>query len=174
MDDQPISGLGAVLLTHRAALLRFLAAHGAGEAAEDLLQELWLRVTAVDTGPISQPLAYLYRAANNLMVDRFRARQQAAKREQAWSDASVGSEQEQAAVPGADRTLVARETLDRAQQVLDGLGPRAAAIFRRHRLENVPQRDIAREMGVSLSTVESDLRRAYAAMIAFRRSLDEV
>ncbi|HEY0324811.1 MAG TPA: RNA polymerase subunit sigma-70, partial [Allosphingosinicella sp.] len=32
-------GLEAVFLTHRAALLRFLRARGAGDAAEDLLQE---------------------------------------------------------------------------------------------------------------------------------------
>jgi DNA-directed RNA polymerase specialized sigma24 family protein len=32
---------------------------------------------------------------------------------------------------------------------------------------------IARELDVSLSTVEADLRKAYAAMIELRRMLDE-
>src|SRR4051812_42918627 len=39
------NGLGAVLLANRDKLLRFLRAHGAGDAADDLLQELWIRVT---------------------------------------------------------------------------------------------------------------------------------
>ena len=35
------------------------------------------------------------------------------------------------------------------------------------------QRQIAAEFGVSLSTVESDLRQAYAALIDFRSRFDE-
>jgi RNA polymerase sigma-70 factor (ECF subfamily) len=38
----------------------------------------------------------------------------------------------------------------------------------------VPQRDIAGELGVSLSTVESDLRKAARALIDLRKSIDEV
>ena len=58
--------------------------------------------------------------------------------------------------------------------MLDGLGARTATIFRRHRIDGVQQRDIARELGVSLSTVEADLRRAYRALLDYRRSIDEV
>lgn len=173
MDDTPESGLQAVLLANRVALLRFLQAHGAGDAAEDLLQELWFRVRT-QTGPVGQPLAYLYRAANNLMIDRYRARYQAERRDQEWTETTSPTLPGQSDTPGADRSLMAREALLGAQQALDALGERAATAFRLHRVEDVPQRDIAARLGVSLSTVESDLRRAYAAMIAYRRSLDEV
>ena len=46
-------------------------------------------------------------------------------------------------------------------------------MFRRHRIEGVSQRQIADEFGVSLSTVESDLRRAYGRIVAVRRAIDE-
>ena len=69
---------------------------------------------------------------------------------------------------------MAREQLARAEAVLADVGDRAAAVFRRHRLDGIGQRQIAAEMGVSLSTVESDLRKAYRAMIALRRTFDEV
>ena len=167
------TGLEAVFLANRDRLLGFLRAHGAGEAAEDLLQELWLKIAAAPTGPISQPLSYLYRAANNLMLDRYRSQKQAAKRDQDWSDSAttvVGQSDE----PSGERKLIAREQLATAQQMLDALGARPAAIFRRHRIDGVGQRDIAAEFGVSLSTVESDLRRAYRAMIDLRRRFDEV
>jgi RNA polymerase sigma-70 factor (ECF subfamily) len=59
------------------------------------------------------------------------------------------------------------------QRTIDALGQRAAAIFRRHRIDGVGQRDIAQEFGVSISTVESDLRRAYRAVIETRRRFDE-
>lgn len=167
------AGLHAVFLAHRAQLIRFLAAHGAGDAAEDLLQDLWLRVSSSPPGPVGQPLAYLYRAANNLMVDRYRSHRQAERRERDWSDATGAAEPDRSEEPAADRVLIARETLAGADAALATAGPRAAAIFRRYRLEGVAQRDIASEMGVSLSTVESDLRKAYRALMDYRRSLDE-
>lgn len=166
------AGLGAVFLANRDRLLRFLAAHGAGDAAEDLLQELWLKISASDTGPVSQPLSYLYRAANNLMLDRYRATRQAVQRDVAWTEAAttVPGQSDQ---PAGERPLIAREHLRLAQDTLDALGARTATIFRRHRIDGVAQRDIAREMGVSLSTVEADLRKAYRAMIDLRRTFDE-
>jgi RNA polymerase sigma-70 factor (ECF subfamily) len=48
-----------------------------------------------------------------------------------------------------------------------------AEVFRRHRVEGIPQRQVAEEFGVSLSTVESDLRKAYAALAAFKERHDE-
>lgn len=164
-------GLEAVLLANRARLLRFLQAHGAGDAAEDLLQELWLKLSRSKTGPIAQPLSYLYRAANNLMVDRHRSRRQAEQREQAWAEASDAPAPAEA--PPGERSLIAREQLAAVEATLIGLGDRAATIFRRHRLDGIGQRDIAAEMGVSLGTVESDLRRAYRAMIELQGRFDE-
>ena len=174
MVDAPPQGLQAVFLDNRDKLLRFLAAHGAGDAAEDVLQELWLRVSTANAGPITQPMSYLYRAANNLMVDRFRSRRQAEQREQHWTEAAGPTIPDRSDEPAADRRLVAREALAGAEAVLNDLGVRAATIFRRHRIEGVQQRDIAQDMGISLSTVEADLRRAYRALIDYRRSLDEV
>ncbi len=166
------TGLEAVFLSNRDRLLAFLRSHGAGEAAEDLLQELWFRVSSAPSGPVAQPLSYLYRAANNLMLDRYRSQQQATKRDQEWTEAATtlpGRSDD----PSSERTLIAREQLRLAQEALEQLGERPAAIFRRYRIDGIGQREIAAEFGVSISTVESDLRRAYAAMIALRRRLDE-
>lgn len=166
------TGLEAVFLANRDRLLSFLRAHGAGEAAEDLVQELWIKVSSAPTGPIAQPLSYLYRAANNLMLDRYRSQQQASKRDQDWSEAAT-TIPGQSDAPSTDRRLIAREQLRLVQEALDALGERPAAIFRRHRLDGVGQREIAAEFGVSLSTVESDLRRAYRTMIELRTKFDE-
>lgn len=166
-------GIEGVLLANRDRLLRFLMAQGAGDAAEDLFQLLWLKLSERPTGPVAQPLSYLYRAANNLMLDRYRSERQAGQREQAWSAAGGGSG-EGSDAPSAERAMIARAELARAEAVLDGLGARTATIFRRFRLDGVSQKAIAAEMGVSLSTVESDLRKAYGALVALRRQLDDV
>lgn len=172
MNSEPAQGMDAVLLAHRAQLLRFLESHGAGDAAEDLFQELWMRVTQRPTGPVANPLAYLYRAANNLMVDRYRAERQAKARDHAWTEAR-GAVEDIAPDPTAEETLVAREQLRRMDMALSALGERVATCFRRFRLDGVPQKQIAVELGVSLSTVESDLRRAYAAVLVVRRQSDD-
>jgi len=166
------TGLEAVFLANRDRLLAFLRAHGAGEAAEDLIQELWVKISSAPTGPIAQPLSYLYRSANNLMLDRVRSQQQAAKRDHDWSEAAT-TVPGLSDAPSTERHLIAGQQLRLAQAALDALGERPAAIFRRHRLDGVGQREIAVEFGVSLSTVESDLRRAYRAMIELRRKFDE-
>ncbi|WCT74338.1 sigma-70 family RNA polymerase sigma factor [Sphingomonas naphthae] len=165
------SGLEAVFLENRERLLRFVAAHGAGEAAEDVLQELWLKVSSAESGPVANPLSYLYRAANNVMLDRYRSRQAAAARDHAWTEAATtapGRSDE----PSGERRLIAREQLAAANAALDALGTRVATAFRRHRIDGVAQRQVAAELGVSLSTVEADLRVAYRAMIDLRKTWD--
>jgi RNA polymerase sigma factor (sigma-70 family) len=167
------SGLESVFLENRERLLRFLVAHGAGDAAEDLLQELWIRIAGSPRGPIGAPLSYLYRSANNLMLDRHRADRQASRRDHAWADSAGPSEAGISDAPRGERVLIAREALGHAQAALDALGPRTAAIFRRHRIEGVAQREIAAEYGLSLSTIESELRKAYQALIEARRKIEE-
>jgi len=167
------SGLEAVFLQNREKLLGFMRAHGAGDSAEDLLHELWLRVRNAQNGPVAEPLSYLYRAANNLMLDRYRSQRQSVLREREWSESNGATVPGRSDEPAGERVLIARARLNRVQAALAALGPRIERTFRRHRLDGVPQRDIAAEIGVSLSTVESDLRKATRALIDVKRTLDE-
>ena len=162
-----VRGIEGVLVANRDRLIRFLVSRGAGDAAEDVFQELWMRLADRSSGPIADPLSYLFRAANNLMLDRYRSSRQGNLREQAWGEAWQASE------PSADTALISRQQLKQADAAIDALGERTAAIFRSFRLENKSQRAIAAQHGVSLSTVESDLRKAYGMLAALRRHFDE-
>lgn len=172
-EEGSSAGLEQVFLTHRDRLLRFLVARGAGDAAEDLLHEVWLKITARRTGPIASPVSYLFRTADTLMIDRFRSERQAGLRERAWSEVNDGATPGVSDAPSAERHLIGREQARIVAETLDTLGPRPAAIFRRHRVDGLSQRQVAEEFGVSLSTVESDLRRAYAALVALKERIDE-
>lgn len=172
-EEGSSAGLEQVFLTHRDRLLRFLVARGAGDAAEDLLHEVWLKITARRTGPIASPVSYLFRTADTLMIDRFRSERQAALRERAWSEVNDGATPGVSDAPSAERHVIGREQARIVSETLDTLGPRPAAIFRRHRVDGLSQRQVAEEFGVSLSTVESDLRRAYAALVALKERIDE-
>lgn len=160
------TGIEAVFLANRDKLVRFLAARGAGDAAEDLVQDLWVKMAGRMDGPIANPLAYLYRAADMLMIDRYRARRQAERRDQDWAEGQ--DMQEAGPEPPAERALVARQTAERVAATLAALGERPATVFRRARIEGIPQRQIAAELGVSISTVESDLRMAAHALAALK------
>ena len=158
----PPTGLEAVYLDNRDRLVRFLVARGAGDAAEDLLHDLWIKVSARPSGPIDNPLSYLFRAADTLLIDRHRSRTQAQARDVAWSEASVDE-------PTTGESVVAaRQEVERVARALAELGPRRETVFRRARLDGVPQRQIAAELGVSLSTVEADLRAACRALAALK------
>jgi RNA polymerase sigma factor (sigma-70 family) len=166
------AGLEAVFMRSRPALLRFLKARGAGEDGEDLLQELWMKASSAQTGPIAEPLSYLYRVANNLMLDRRRSEIRSARRDQDWSDSAMGTVPGVSDEPSGERVLIARERLRRVQIALAALGERTETIFRRYRLDGVSQRDIAGELGISVSAVEKHLQKAYRALSDIGRTFD--
>jgi RNA polymerase sigma-70 factor (ECF subfamily) len=155
-----------MLLRMRGELQRFLRARRVSvEDGEDLLQELYLKISALDSGPIGEPRAYLYRMVNNLLIDRRRAEQRRSTRDLAWTEAQAGPMMGIDDSPSAERVLSARSELRRIDEVLSELPERTADVFRSFRIEGVPQRMIATRMGISLSAVEKHLQRAYRAIL---------
>lgn len=159
-------GIEGVLLANRSRILRFLEARGAGDGAEDLFQDLWMRLTERRPGPVADPLSYVMRAANNLMLDRYRSARQRELRDTAWGETQATSG------PSAETMLISREQLKLIEAAIAATGERSALVFRRFRVDGMAQRTIAEEIGVSLSTVEADLRKVYAALAATRRQFD--
>ena len=166
-------GLQSYFEDNREQLLRYLKAHGGGEHAEDLLQELWIRISSAPSGPVASPRSYLFRAATNLMIDRRRADSQGQRRELEWSALADRLGDSTSYEPSPERQLDARRTLELVKAELRKLPPRALEVFREHRIDGLPQREIAARRGVSVSTVESDLRQAYRLLGELRERLDE-
>ncbi|MGF7151117.1 RNA polymerase sigma-70 factor (ECF subfamily) [Sphingomonas zeicaulis] len=159
---EPASGLEAVYLANRPALLRFLRARGAGPRAEDLVQELWLRICAAPRGPIPDPLNYLFRAANNLMINAYRGETRHEARNDAWGDVTAEHEAD------AWGAIVARQEIALARQRLQAVGQRVLDIFFLFRAEGLTQREIAARYGLSVSAVEKDIQRGYRALAALK------
>ncbi len=159
-----------IFLEHRERLLRFLRARGAGDDAEDVLHDVWQRIANAPKGPIAEPLSYLFRAAENAMRDRHRAGHARVNRETSWAESGHAPEPP----PGGERVLIARERLAQVNAALAALppAPRVETIFRRFRLEGSSQAEIARDLGVSLSTVEKDLQKAYRALAELQERFD--
>ncbi|MDQ3247190.1 MAG: sigma-70 family RNA polymerase sigma factor [Pseudomonadota bacterium] len=160
-------GLEAVYIANRDALMRFLRARGAGDSAEDLVQLLWLKVSAAPSTPIAEPLSYLYRAANNLMISSYRSAVRRDSRDRDWDSSATGE-----LAVSAEETVSARQQIDAAERRLRELGPRILRTFVLFRVDGMPQRQIAAQLNVSLSAVEKDLQRAYRAIADLRSEFD--
>ncbi len=108
---------------YRAALLRYLRARGAGEDAEDLLQELWLKIGAsAEDDKIVEPLPYLYRMAHNLMIDHRRSDGRRITRDHQYYGATDTEGHGADDAPNTERMLLARDDLRQIDGVLAGAG----------------------------------------------------
>jgi RNA polymerase sigma factor (sigma-70 family) len=169
------NGLTSVFLANQPALSRFVRARCGREGdTEDVMQDVWLKLSSLDPGPIAEPLAYLYRMAENLVLDRRRSALRRANREREWTLGQIDGTIESPidSQPDAERVLLARDRLRRMNEVLDSLPERTAFSFRCVRVEGTPQKDVAAQLGISLSAVEKHLQRAYRAVLDAQHTLD--
>ena len=165
----PTTGLSAHFMEERGMLLRLLRARlGSVDEAEDVLQELWLRLRAAPSGPVAQPAAYLFRAASNLALDRRRGALRRVAREADWSALHMPA----GAMPSAEVIAIQRQRLAAVDAAVAALPPRTAAIFRQHRYEGMPHRAIAEAAGISVSAVEKHLAAAYRAIHGLRDDVE--
>ena len=164
-DRKLLGGLELVYWERRGELLRFLRARGSPDSAEDVLQDLWVRIQSV-RGPVEDPIGYLYRAADNLAISQHRSALRSRRRDDQWEAVRPRIE------PGRlDDAIVAREQIAEAERRLRQLGFRTLQTFIMFRVHGMPQRAIAKALKVSLSTVEKDLQRSYRAIAGLRSDL---
>jgi RNA polymerase sigma-70 factor (ECF subfamily) len=142
------------------------------EEAEDILQDLVVKLASHGSGPVAEPRAYLYRMAENLLLDRIRSEGRRRGREKAWVAAQSGAALDADDRPSAEQTLIARERLTMVSAALAALPERTLFVFRRYRIDGMPQRQIAGELGISLSAVEKHLQKAYQIVVQTQARLD--
>jgi RNA polymerase sigma factor (sigma-70 family) len=165
----PDNPLLAVYLEKRANLVRFFAARlGSLEAAEDLAQDLYVKLSTMEpVEDVQNPMALLYRMGANLMLDRLRRERRGAVREDAWLKAertTLGGE-DVVDEPAADETLAARQRLALLIAGLESLPPRMRQAFRLHKLDGMSHAETARTMGISISAVEKHVSGALKALL---------
>lgn len=152
----------------RPQLLRFLnKCTGDPVLAEDILQEMWIRLRDHCCRSVENPAAYLRRMAANMVVDHVRSGTRQARRDREWVEAQVqrlecGEIADEA--PSPDRAVESRDELSRVMRAIEAMPPRASQVFQLHRVHGLRQRDIASRLGVSLSSVEKNMATALKHM----------
>ncbi len=154
-------------------LCRFMLARQCDPSElDDLLQDLYVKLSIIYTGPVNNPRAYLYQMANNLLHDHRRGRRRQQARDDHWARNQVGPDLEKDAGPSPEERAIARDELNRVNEVIALLPERTAQILKMYRLDGVSQKAIANSLGLSLSAVEKHLQRAYRKLLLLREELD--
>ena len=144
---------------HRPRLLRFLSRRTTNDTAEDLTQQAFVRLAALDQNLVDRlesPEAYLHRTAVNLLKDEAKA----AARHAAHLHVCV----DDVAIMGPDQiaALEARDMLARLEAAMLRLKPRTREIFLAHRIDGYSYAEIAARTGLGIKAVEKHMSRAIA------------
>jgi RNA polymerase sigma factor (sigma-70 family) len=144
-------------------LVRYIAARvGCRATAEDLRQEVYLRLRRVTRASIENPRGLLFRIATNLVWNH---------KAQVRRRAELTEEVRHLLAPELDevspeRRVLADEQLDRAWAALHKLSARTRQVLILSRFNGMKRTDIARELGISCQAVDKHLARAVDCMSA--------
>lgn len=163
--------LVAVYLERRPVLVRSFAARlGSTEKAEDLVQDIYLRLQSLtedQAANVQNPVAFLYRIGGNLVLDGVRQTRRASARDKAWSESSTAviDGVSVADEPSPESAAWARIKLDQVGRALETVAPKARQAFRMHRVDGLTHAQIAQRLGVSTSSVEKYLSAVLARLL---------
>ncbi|MCB1646917.1 MAG: RNA polymerase sigma factor [Pseudomonadales bacterium] len=137
-------------------LVRYLARKGWNdEDASDLAQEAFLRMHKFQQSrSLDNARAFLFKTANNLAVDQLRRARVHDKFLSSEMLPEQSDEDDDKFAPSAERTVSAKQELDRIYAVVDKMPPKVKRAFLLHRGKDLSYSEIASEMNVSTSMVE--------------------
>ena len=125
--------------------------------SEDIVQHAFIRFweDRAKLDETKSPKAYLYAIAYNRYIDTVKkAKKQEKLLGQIWERALVDRIQED--------SDVLEERIQKMKQVIDSLPPKCKEIIMLNKIQGVKYKDIAEQMGISVKTVESQMRIAFA------------
>ena len=145
-------------LEARDDLLRFLKRRGRRGAAEDIVQNVWLKLRERGGDPQSwkEPRAVLFTTAANLKIDAYR--REAVAEEALGKEAALREDYRPEADPEAQADAAGR--LERLSSALAQLPPQCRQAFLMNRIDELTHAQIAARLGISTKTVQRHIERA--------------
>lgn len=146
----------ALVTRYRAPLRGYFRRQGITDDAEDLVQEVFIRLAqAYARMHWENPDGYVFTIASHILTDH---RRKGTTRRAGQHDELS----EDLASPGEtpERSLLNRDRLRQVVASLKTLHPNCYHSFILHRFENMPQGEIARRLGLSVSTIEKHIMTA--------------
>lgn len=151
--------LAGWLAEYGPGLRRYFARRAGTDEAEDLVQEVFLRLQArAGDEPVDNIQGYLFRVARNVLVSRYRMK--GVGNREAWSDDLGGPDE-----LSPERILIGKQEYERLVAAIFALPPRARTAFLLHRFENLNYQAIAERMGIAKRSVKELMQRATDRLI---------
>lgn len=144
------------------------------DTAADLTQESYARVLAAQHQgqQVLDARALLYRTAKNLLTDQYRRLE--FRRHDSLDTVVETEEQHAPTYLQPEEVLASRQTVYAYAQVIEELPARCREAFVLHIIEGMPQAEIAKRMGISISMVEKHVIRGTLACRRCERELNGV
>ena len=148
----------------------FLSDEGAEDIVQDVMLGVWRRREILDEN--YDPRIYIFRSIYNRSLNYLK-REQLASDFRSWNERRIAMYEHETLDP--DRNPVIRRLLDgdlkdSLLKAIDALPPKRQEIIRMHFVEEIPNKEIAKRLGISLSTVENHIN---AALKKMRATLSE-
>jgi len=151
--------------SHFKTLVNYLRKkNNSSEDAEDIAHNAFIRIhTAKEKDNISNPQAYLYRTASNILIDM--KRRERIEHQYLRDSASMMTESDSTNAPthnqpGPDRIVSAQNDLRCVESAIESLPQNCRQAFLLHRVKGMSYEDIAINLGVSVSSVEKYILQA--------------
>lgn len=130
---------------------------------DDLVQEVFLRLSARELDRVERPESYVFATASNLLRDRHRhLTSRAAAGHVPYDDAVHGSLRP---TLEPDRILLGTQLITSMVEALYELPERTRAVFSLYHFEELTQAQISDRLGMAIRTVERNLARANAHLL---------
>lgn len=150
--------LGFITQSYADLKRRLTRVLGSDDLAGDALHDTWLQLQRMEgtPGELLNPRAYLMRMAVNTAITSLRSQNRAVPRHEVEALLEVAD-----AAPGPEEIAASRADLDALMACIGNMPQRRQDILLLVRVDGMPQRDVATRLGVSLSTVEQELKKAH-------------
>jgi RNA polymerase sigma factor (sigma-70 family) len=154
--------LAEVAGQYRTPLLRFFQRRvGPGGDADDLVQDVFSRLAAQDLAEIENIQGYVFKIAANVLRDK--ARRASVRSIVTATPDGFDIEDETGFSP--ERILLGREALQILVVALYELPETVRIVFSQYHFDGIAQVEIARRLGISLSSIEKHMARANSHLL---------
>jgi len=163
VSDERALWLGRHVLPHEPQLRAWLRRRNLGGLeVEDVIQETYTRLVAAESvAHIRDARNYAFQVAGSVVIDHLRRMKVVPIASLPDLDyLEVASEE-----PSPERQAIDRDELNRLAQMIACLPGNVRDVFTLRRVHGLPQREVARRLGLSESTVEKHMARGFLIML---------